>query len=253
MMRIAFPQTSRADFLTDRHSVSLGSSAHGDVQLDGIGIAPCHIQLAVDKHGYSLTVQADAATVYVNARPVRERALLRCGDCLSIGSVQVTLLSEQSPVPAADAEAMDTPPFVVRLRAVAGPLFGRSFQLLSRLYLYPDSRPPGVQSSSACLRLEWRDGYPCLPGDQDQSAAKYSVNGYPPGSARLGDGDQIIYGVHRFVVDAPVLAARRDSAHAFLPVEGAIPEDTAGSRKEVWWLLFAAALVSLILALILAG
>ncbi len=252
-MRIAFPQTSRVDFQTNRGSVSLGSSAHADVQLEGMGIAPYHIQLTADKHGYSLTVQADAATVYVNARPVRERALLRCGDCLSIGSTQVTLRSDQPPVPAADAEPMDTLPFIVHLRAVAGPLFGRSFQLLPRLYLHPDSPSPGSPPARACLRLEWRDGYPCLPGDQAKLAAKYAVNGYPVGSARLSDGDQILYGVHRFVVDAPVLAARHDSAHAFLPEEAAIPEDTAGSRREVWWLLFAAALVSLILALILAG
>ncbi len=252
-MRLAFPQTSRTDFLTDSGSVSLGSSLQGDVQLDGTGIAPCHIQLAVDKHGHSLAVQADAATVYVNARPVRERALLRCGDCLSIGSAQVTLLSDQPPEPAPDADPLDTLPFTAHLRAVAGPLSGRSFLLLPHLYLHQDAQPPGAEASSGSIRLEWREGYPCLLGNQDTPSVQCSVNGYPLGSARLDDGDQILYGVHRFVVDAPVLAARRDSAHAFLPEEAAIPEDTAGSRREVWWLLFAAALVSLTLALILAG
>ncbi|HEN47316.1 MAG TPA: hypothetical protein ENI75_03010 [Mizugakiibacter sp.] len=253
-MRLAFPQTSRADFLTDRGSVSLGTSPYGDVPLDGRGIAPCHIQLVANKHGVSLTVQADAATVYVNARPVHERALLRCGDRLSIGSAQVLLLSDQPPAPAPDVHSMDTVPSIAHLRAVAGPWSGRSFRVLPHLYLPLGSQLPGPQSSSGSIRLVWRAGYPCLLGGQDPSSMQCCrVNGYPIKSARLDDGDQIMYGMHRFIVDAPVLAARYDSAHAFLPEEAAVPEDTAGSRREVWWLLFAAALVSFILALILAG
>ena len=64
----------------------------------------------------------------------------------------------------------------------------------------------------------------------------------------------LVYPGHRHVPYATVSAdaARQDAMHSFVPPEAAQPEDTAGPRREVWWLLLTAAAIALVLALLLA-
>jgi hypothetical protein len=76
------------------------------------------------------------------------------------------------------------------------------------------------------------------------------LNGAAVEQAALHPGDQLGIAMHRFVVDAPGLLPSPVGTPPEPAVEH-LPEDEAGPRGEVWWLIATAAVLALLIALIL--
>ena len=253
-MRIAILAPEKIEFSSTATSVTLGSAPGDSIVLAAEGVVAAHASLSLDARGYVLQVRAAAPPIHVNARPVRERALLHAGDQISIGAAQVLLLGEhvREACPEDAEPDRDVPPGALCLRGVGGSRSGVVLSVAPTLELGADGLPSGPAARAGWLRVFCVQGRPALRCYDLPPAAWPRINGHSAASAWLRNGDQISLGTQRYLVDAPADAARSDAAHAFVPAEAARPEDTAGPRREVWWLLFTAALIALVLALLLA-
>lgn len=252
-MRIEFPNSTRAVVSWNQALLRIGSDSDNDVVLAAGQAAPHHLRISLDKRGWVLDVLPDATRIYVNARPVRERAILRAGDTLSVGDCRMLLCADEAPAARTSPAMPEQERCTVALRAVAGPLSGQVLPLADRLELGPQGRIPLdlPQGELATVAIFWRDGQLRMEGSQSV-VGRYPVrvNGIGVQQTILLPGDQIGIGMHRFLIDAPGLEPEPEIV---LPPEPAspLPEDTAGPRGEVWWLIATAAVLALGIALLL--
>lgn len=250
-MRIAFLQSAREPFRSAGARVRIGADADNDLVLSGAGVAPRHLVIAEDRRGLVLEVLPGAQHVYVNARPVRERALLRYGDTLSIGACKVRLLpdhaaSDAVPPPKSRAEPAPRPGYAA-LRVVSGAWSGRLLPIEPGLSLGGRSSPLTGIAQPCDLRVG-EDGLYLDAGD-----VPVMVNGCGRKRAKLESGDQLVLGEYRFVVEAPGLQAQAaDFAHPWQgPAPPPAPVKPRSPRAELGWLIGTAALLALALAALL--
>lgn len=252
-MRIEFPHSAREDFHWSQAQLRIGSAPDNDLVLAVHQAATHHLRIQQDRRGLVLQVLPAAGRIYVNARPVRERALLRIGDILSVGDCRMLLRSDDEPVRQQPLSVPEQERCTVALRAVAGPLSGRVLSLQKRLELGPQGHYPLElpQGEAASLHISWKDGQLQLElGQQQSERYPLRLNGVPVQHAVLQPGDQIGVAMHRFLVDAPGMEAEPVIELPPPPPEP-LPEDVAGPRGEVWWLIATAALLALGIALVL--
>jgi hypothetical protein len=252
-MRIQFPHSARESFPWTQPQLRIGSAPDNDLVLAADQANPHHLHIQQDHRGLVLQVLPSAGRIYVNARPVRERAILRAGDMLSVGTCRMLLSAD-------DEVVHDLPPVserqrcTVALRAVAGPLSGRVLPLRDRLELGSGGHLPLElpQDESTALCISWRDGHLLLEGGA-QASTRYPLrlNGRVVQTARLSPGDQIGVAMHRFVIDAPGMRPEPEIVMPEPPAPKRLPEDEAGPRGEVWWLIATAAVIALGIALVL--
>lgn len=249
-MRIEFVHPQREALAWSGSPLRLGSGDDNDLVLAAPGVAARHLSLHQDARGLVLEVAPGAGRVYVNARPVRERALLRAGDSLGVGEARLRLCADAPRQDRDDAEQGVWRPLAVSVRALAGAWSGRAWSLGRQgLALGRDGHLPlGLPAAAAArLRFHWRGAALWVQAEACGEHLLY-VNGHVCEAARLHHGDQIGVGAHRFVIDASQLD-RREPASA--PAPQALPEAAAGPRGEVWWLIMTAAVLALAIALVL--
>jgi pSer/pThr/pTyr-binding forkhead associated (FHA) protein len=244
-MRIEFARDDRAPCAWPAGSLRIGCAADNDIRLTGGAIADHHVTLHQDARGLVLIVDAGAGRVYVNARPVRERALLRPGDSVAIGNRRLRLVADAA---AADREDDDgDAAAVMALRAVAGPLSGRVYALDQALAL--DAREPHVVvGDTAAPVLTPHGRHAWLDATQAAAAGSVRVDGRNVREAQLADGDQIAIGPHRFVIDISADTPALPPADTVRSRERELTEPRKKNHAELWWLLATAALVALALA-----
>jgi len=260
MMRLSFGNGERADFVMDDGVVNLGSAVGNGVVLGDRDVAPWHARLTVDARGIVLEIMDPNARTHVNARPVREKALLRCGDVLCLGRTAIAIKADADasiataiPGPAASPTAPSQPPRAV-LRGVAGSHFGKAIGVNPRLVVGSSPAADLVVDDRIApehAAIEWHGDALWLRdlGSTDGCL----VNGIRVRNARLHPGDQVGFGRHQFVVEAPGLAARgampasaADAAEARPANEPAAADSSGG----IGWLIGAAALIALALVLL---
>jgi pSer/pThr/pTyr-binding forkhead associated (FHA) protein len=252
-MRIVFLHADREAFAWTQPRLRIGAADDNDLVLQTAQMAPHHLCIEQDRRGWVLRVLPDAGRVYVNARPVRERALVRAGDIVSIGDGRLLLCTDESPVQR-DARAL--PPGARRsaaLRAVAGPLSGRVAAIGEGFELGPHGRWPLElsQGESATLSLAWRDDLLWLAVREVPARHPLRVNGVVVAMpVALQPGDQLGLATHRFVFDAPAHMQTAMSEESPAEIDP-LPEETAGPRGEVWWLVATAAVLAFGIALML--
>lgn len=253
-MRVVCVQPAREPVACGPGPIRIGSAPGDEVVLTGTGVERHHATIESDARGLVLTVTPGCPRVYVNARAVRERALLHYGDTLTIGSNKLRVTSDTAPddgaasKPARDDDAIGP----VALRIVSGPESGRVIAVEPELHLGAGTRHFG-ELPYAC-RIERTPGSLLF----DSDGAQPRVNGWHCQRAVLGAGDQIALGEHRMVVEAPGL---QYAAHMALlpaaPVPAAAtdsnvnPEPADSSQIGIWGLILAAALLAAVIALIL--
>jgi hypothetical protein len=233
-MRLTFPNGEHPD-VVEPSRVTLGSGSDSRVRLPSL--ADRHAVLANDRRGLWLVIESSEATAHVNARPVSRLALVRPGDLISLGRVQLLLRSEVDPrdpqLPPASAaftreNTKNSPMCSERflLRGVGGAHSGRSFPL---------SDPVVVgRGDSADLRIEEptladRHARIELHGDRvvlrDLSSGHGEgtrLNGMPVRNALLAAGDQLGWEQNRYVLEAPGLSAPVQR-HDTTPLPGLTP------------------------------
>jgi hypothetical protein len=249
-MRIEFPRSAREDFHWTQPQLRIGSAPDNDLVLAAGHAAEHHVRIQHDRRGWVLQVLSAAARIHVNARPVREQALLRAGDVVSVGGCRMLLRDDEDP---AQRPALQVPRegrCTVALRAVGGPLSGRVLSLGDSLELGSQSRVPLdlPQGEQASLRIFWQSGELILEAGQASASYPLRVNGVVAARLALQPGDQIGLASHRFVVDAPGMMPEAPMPELHLPVA---PEVVAGPRGEVWWLIVTAAVLALGIAMVL--
>jgi predicted component of type VI protein secretion system len=251
-MRIEFLNAAREDFHWSQVQLSIGSAPDNDLVLAASQAAPRHLRIQQDRRGWVLQVLPSAERIHVNARPVRERALLRAGDVVSVGDCRLLLRADADPRLRPPLSVTAHERCTVALRAVAGPLSGRVLPLRDSLELgLPGGCPLELpQGESAALRLAWHDGELQLEQLQPSGRHPLRVNGVPTQNLALQPGDQISLAMHRFVVDAPGMEPEPPIATPAASTQ-ALPEAAAGPAGEVWWLIVTAAVLALGIALVL--
>lgn len=247
-MRIGFANSSREPFRSTGARVRVGRAEGNDLVLGAAGVAERHLAIAEDRRGLVLEVLPGAQHVYVNARPVRERALLRYGDVLSVGGCKLVVL----PDPVDEAASSGRPlvhdssrPGYAALRAVSGALSGRLLPIEDKLVLGGHGfMPAGLPVCE--LKLD-------KAGVRLETDAQIAVSGSPRKRAILRPGDQLALGEHRFVLEAPglqaaVLAAQEQD---FGAQPAPVAMEPRHSRAELWWLLGTAAVLAAVIAVLL--
>ncbi|HET6632180.1 MAG TPA: FHA domain-containing protein [Rhodanobacteraceae bacterium] len=247
--RVGFIDSDRPDLSSRQRALRVGSSPECEVVLPAASAAARHLTLIHDRRGYLLEVEPSAPHVYVNARPVRERALLRLGDVISVGTSKLLLkqAAEDLGRPRGDAVPPGGPGGLAALRAVAGPLAGQRLPIDDTLVL-DGSLLDGCDGRVRLRRGRGAIDFEVLEAGDAARPPRFNGIAAPGGQLRVGD--QISWRSHRFLVEAPGIALGEDHL-PFVPREEALPEQTAGPANEVWWLIVTAALLALGIALLL--
>ncbi len=227
-MRLHFPQGERKDTLLKEGETSIGSAKGSDVEIKGDGVVESHAVITVDARGPVLWVRSAEAWTHVNGRPVREKAILRVGDLISLGNVSMLLkpdsdlsISQHLPPPAEPQEAMSesgnetryrmTPPKAL-LRGVSGPYFGKVLAVPGRMVIGRGSDcdlvldEPEMSRRHAMIEVTAAGIY---LRDMGSSNGTY-VNGVQVRDAVLYSGDQIAFDRNRFLVEAPGMPTRAE-------------------------------------------
>lgn len=251
-MRIEFPNAAREEFHWVKPVLNVGSAPENDLVLATTQAAARHLRIRQDRRGWVLEVLPSADRIHVNARPVRERALLRAGDMVSVGECRMLLRDDEDPAARTPLSVPEEGRCTVALRAVAGPLSGRVMPVRETLDIGAGGSCPLElpQNDRASLRLRWHDSQLMLEIVQPSQRHPVRVNGVEVKQATLRPGDQIGLAMHRFVVDGPGMQPEPELVMPeFFP--GHLPEEDAGPAREVWWLIVTAAVLALGIALVL--
>lgn len=268
-MRLSFANGEHADFVMDGGSANLGHADGNTLVLPGRDVAARHARLTVDPRGIVLEVLDPSARTHVNARPVREKALLRCGDTLCLGSSMIVVKADHDDsiarsVPSMPAQpAPATHPPRVILRGVSGSHFGKAIAVNPRLAVGRD-RTCGLVIDDAHVAAHHATienvGDAIYLRDAAATAATL-VNGVRVGDAVIHPGDQIAFGREHFIVEAPGLPLRGDDGADVVraitetmdAVHSGVGEAADGARAQgaIWWLIGAAALIAAALGLLI--
>jgi pSer/pThr/pTyr-binding forkhead associated (FHA) protein len=245
-MRIEFVSSARGDFHWSRPVLTIGRAEDNDLVVSEAQVAARHVSIQRDRRGLVLEVAPETGRVYVNARPVRERALLRPGDSLSLGDCRM-LIRDDADLDARDTTEPTESRCTVALRPVAGPLSGRVVPVGDRLELGASHGAMPLElpgNDAALLTLDWDADELVLDASRVPARHAVRVNGIKVVRTSLQPGDQIGIAAHRFVVDGPGWAAEPVVVMPE-PEPEPLPEDTAGPRGDVWWLILTAAVLAL--------
>lgn len=287
-MRISFPGKEQDDILVGAGETRIGAAADNNIVVGGSGVAAHHLRLRAGERGIELVVPDAQARTHVNTRPVREKAILRLGDVVSLGSVSFVLKPDHDvdigsdippPAPAsASAPAGGLPPRVL-LRGLSGMRFGKIVPVRGRLVVGKgaqadlDLDEAGIAARHAAV--EFTDETIVLRGLGAGATAQ--VNGIVVRDAVLRAGDQICFGRDRFLIEAPGLPQRTvqgtapvwqastDPAitrtmRAIARADEAAPANSAAGgrdadagKNDIWWLIAAAAVIAAGLVLLFLG
>jgi pSer/pThr/pTyr-binding forkhead associated (FHA) protein len=267
-MRLSFANGEHADFVVDGGAVSLGYADGNTVVLASRDVAPWHARMTVDPRGAVLEVLDPNARTHVNARPVREKALLRCGDVLCLGKVTIALKADRDdviltsvPAESAAPPAAAAQPARVILRGVSGIHFGKTIAVNHRLLI---GRDPASGLLIDEARVAPRHavlehvGEAIYLREIDGSGGMF-VNGVAVRNAIVHPGDQLAFERNHFIVEAPGLPLRGDGsergAHGITQTFDAIQHDdippSPPSQNAIWWLIGAAAAIAGVIALMI--
>ncbi|MGH8192753.1 MAG: FHA domain-containing protein [Rhodanobacteraceae bacterium] len=247
-MRVVCFHPAREPLMCGEGPVRVGCAPDDTIVLAGPGVEERHLTIVADARGLVLTVRPGCQRVYVNARAVRESALLHYGDTITLGASKLLVASNAAPPDAKQDARPDTVVGDVVLRIVSGAASGQALAVAPELQLGSGSRHFG-DLSYGCRVARTADG---LVFESGSNLPR--VNGWRRDRVALAPNDQIALGEHRLIVEAPGLEYARHLAS--LPPPAPQPpevreEDEPSSSSEIWWLIGAAVVLAAVIALFL--
>lgn len=211
-MRLTFPNGESADVELDAGDTTIGTAEDATVRIAGSGVSTHHARMHLSAAG--LWLRNLGNPIFVNSRAVTELALLRAGDRVHMGDVELLLRSSKEPMPVpaepmASDDSREIEHGTVVLRGLSGPVSGRVFVLADSLSIGSGEQAQisldGRYAAAEEARLE-------LLGDcvmlASTSPVTPRVNGWPVQQVVLAHGDQIEVRGLRFILSAPGLAKR---------------------------------------------
>ena len=287
-MRLTFPNREHEDALIGAGDTGIGAAADNTIVLNHSGVAAHHARLSVGDRGIVLNV-CDAARTHVNTRPVREKAILRLGDVVSLDTLQFVLKPDSddsirrdlppmrslTPLPPVSTPPRISPPKVL-LRGVSGARFGKIVAVRGQLVIgrSPDTDlpldEPEMMPRHATIETSGEAIFLRDLGSKNGT----SVNGVQVRNAILHPGDQIAFTRNRFVLEAPGLPVRTEPAATAAAAPSGVASNItqtmrainlardevaptsanddadAGNKNDIWWLIIAAAVIAIGLALL---
>lgn len=262
-MRLSFPNGEHRDVVVAAGAVTIGSAEGNTIVIAADGVHAWHARVTADARGLVLDVLDAAARTHVNARPVREKALLRLGDTVCLDRVAVLVKPDRDADVASDADTIDAdgsaPVARAALRGISGSWFGKSIALNPRLTIGSSAGndlvvdEAGVEPLHATIVL---GGQRIALRSQGGGV---QVNGVVVAAAVLRSGDQVVVGRNRFLIEAPGLPSADETRRTPLIPQPAIDatlleasgEESESARSGLWWLIGGGALIGLALALLL--
>ena len=288
-VRLSFPKGEHRDVTVEPGEITIGSAGGNTIVLARDGIRPQHASIVVDNRGFTLMVKGGDATAHVNARPVREKAILRLGDVVSIDAINIVLKPDHDDsvrhgapsrtMPADSEESARTAPPRAVLRGVSGPYFGKVIGINGTLTIGRGADcdlvldEPEMSRKHAVIEVK---GGEILLKDNGSANGTY-VNGVQVHDANLFSGDQIAFDRNRFLIEAPGMPVRRNDPRPVAvdsrqPVEvtqtlKAIPRSEPPTPRPApavqvpveakgwspWWLIGAGAAIAIVITLLLLG
>ena len=252
-MRLTFANAVSPDRELVAGEISLGASSSDDVRLDLPGVQDHHARVLFDESGVWL--RNHGPVVHVNARPVRELALLRPGDRVHLGTAEFVLQSSSAPrmpmaQPMPPLHAREIPQGVLVLRGLGERFAGQAFPLGDHIRIgsAADARIALDSRYAAAAEADIDVMHDCVMIEA-LSPVSPLVNGYPVRKALLEAGDQIEVRGLRFVLEAPGLTQRNqcevraEEAAILADFDARVPQATASSRHGVLVRLLIMALV----------
>ncbi|GJM08777.1 MAG: hypothetical protein DHS20C11_10530 [Lysobacteraceae bacterium] len=208
-MKLSFPKSKHKDVEIGTGKIRIGASADNEVCLQADGIRDNHLAISNDRRGLVLTLEIGAENTYLNGRPIREKAILRLGDHISMGDISIVLREDEGlrKPPPDDDEPVTEKRTVHRacLRGVSGSYFGKVIPIFDTVTI---GRSASCEVVLAEPELSRRHAQIRVTPDglvlRDLGSANGTfVNGNRVRDARLHQGDQIAFDLQRFVVEAP--------------------------------------------------
>ncbi|HUD42734.1 MAG TPA: FHA domain-containing protein [Dokdonella sp.] len=263
-MRLSFPNGEHRDVVVAAGAVTLGSAEGNTIVIAADGVHAWHARVTADARGLVLDVLDAAARTHVNARPVREKALLRLGDTVCLDRVAVLVKPDRDADVADEAVTLDVdgsaPVARAALRGISGSWFGKSIALNPQLTIGSAAGndlvvdEAGVEPLHATIVL----GGPRI-ALRSHGSGGVQVNGVAVTAALLRSGDQVVIGRNRFLIEAPGLPSADETRRTPLIPQPAVDpalldgagEETEAARNGLWWLIGGGALIGLALALLL--
>lgn len=211
-------------------------------------------QLTVDRRGVWMHVRDGARGLHVNGRPVRRLAMLRAGDVLHVDGHELTVLGSP-PDSRAGHDGVHAPRAL--LRGIGGLHHGRCHRMDVETLVGSDQGAQvrlDADLPAAMARLTpHAEGWALETFDPLQVPR---INGHARNVGVLHVGDQVAFGPHRFVVEAPRTAiphAQVEDGPLELPgVTASVQSGSVlGAMRRLPWLLLAALAMAGSLALLL--
>lgn len=226
-VRLSFPNGEHADVIVAPGETTIGAAPDNSVVVTGAGVSAHHAAIVADPRGFTLLVRDPAARTHVNARPVREKAILRLGDVVSVDAVNIVLKPDSDasiepapaggpgPAPGAEGDVETryrvSPPRAV-LRGVSGPYFGKVIPIHGRIEIGRGAEcglvldEPEMSRRHAMIEVTPDEIY---LRDLGSTNGTY-VNGVQVRDAVLHPGDQLAFDRNRFLIEAPGMPPRRN-------------------------------------------
>ncbi|MFZ2237384.1 MAG: FHA domain-containing protein, partial [Dokdonella sp.] len=200
-MRLSFPNAEHPDVLAGDGTIRIGSAPGNDIVL--ADLAAHHARLTRDLRGIVLDIAESGARAHVNARPVREKAFVRYGDTLCLGSTSIAVsavdpvefsqVRRPGPVQGAQSGV---------IRGMSGTWFGKSVAIFDGL-LISVGRDGGAvlgESAESTRSVRFGVGASGLSLESEESSGSL-LNGRRIMSTALRNGDQLNLGRERFVIE----------------------------------------------------
>ena len=256
-MRLSFPNAEHPDVLAGDGVVRIGSAAGNDIEL--ADLAEQHARLTQDVRGIVLEIAEAGARAHVNARPVREKAFVRYGDTVCLGSTSIVVSAVD---PAELSEVRQTRPVhgpqSAVIRGMSGTWFGKSVAIADGA-LISIGRDGGAvlgETADSFLAVRFRNGTSGLIVQSEESSGSL-LNGRRVMSMAVRNGDQLTLGRDRFVIECSNAKEIKEAVDFSDPddIAAQTPADeTRRSLGAMWGLRGAASMIGLIRgALLLRG